>query len=251
MGYRKREGYPSRFGSRTGHESSPFIRLLSVGSIEIETSLGQFSMTLVMTMSVEDLAIAKGVWPSPTFGNDVVDFPDVSIFKDESTVTALPLLIFEKPGEFALHEGVPFESLTPREKLAVRGACSAWHLAMVGDGGLAVLSKDNALRGHEDPVALSFCPPVGLCKPFLSPGRMFVPGPLGELQVHNMIASAEGFLGGHRPIGVRPPTSERVQFLACLLTDDAQGGRNQKSSSGEVAPRWFARAFSAFILGMI
>lgn len=60
-GYRKREGRPSRFGSRTGHESCPFIRLLSVGSIEIDTSLGEISMTMVMTMSVEYLAVAETI----------------------------------------------------------------------------------------------------------------------------------------------------------------------------------------------
>lgn len=60
-GHRKREGHPSRFGSRTGHESCPFIRLLSVRSIETDTSLGEISMTLVMTMSVEYLAVAKGI----------------------------------------------------------------------------------------------------------------------------------------------------------------------------------------------
>jgi hypothetical protein len=94
-GYRKREGHPSRFGSRTGHESCPFIRLLSVRSIETDTSLGEISMTLVMTMSVEYLAVAKGISSPLTLWDKMIDFPDISILEDESTVAAFPLLIFE------------------------------------------------------------------------------------------------------------------------------------------------------------
>jgi hypothetical protein len=60
-GYRKREGHPSRFGSRTGHESCPFIRLLSVRSIAIDTSLSEISMALVVTVSMKHLTVAKGV----------------------------------------------------------------------------------------------------------------------------------------------------------------------------------------------
>ena len=52
-------------------------------------------MTLVMTMSVEDLAVAKGISSPLTLWDNVIDFPDISIFEDESTVTAFPLLIFE------------------------------------------------------------------------------------------------------------------------------------------------------------
>jgi len=95
FGYRKREGHPSRFGSRTGHESCPFIRLLSVRSIETDTSLGEISMTLVMTMSVEYLAVAKGISSPLTLWDKMIDFPDISIPEDESTVPAFPLLIFE------------------------------------------------------------------------------------------------------------------------------------------------------------
>src|SRR2546426_3645790 len=83
FGYRKREGRPSRFGSRTGHESCPFIRLLSVGSIEIDTSLGEISMTLVMTMSVEYLAVAKGISSPLTLWDNMIDFPDISILEDK------------------------------------------------------------------------------------------------------------------------------------------------------------------------
>ena len=95
FGYRKREGHPSRFGSRTGHESCPFIRLLSVRSIETDTSLGEISMTLVMTMSVEYLAVAKDISSPLTLWDKMIDFPDISILEDESTVAAFPLLIFE------------------------------------------------------------------------------------------------------------------------------------------------------------
>jgi hypothetical protein len=80
-GYRKRESHPSRFGSRTGHESCPFIRLLSVRSIAIDTSLGEISMTLVMTMSVEDLAVAKVISSPLTLWDKMIDFPDISILE--------------------------------------------------------------------------------------------------------------------------------------------------------------------------
>lgn len=95
FGYRKRESHPSRFGSRTGHESCPFIRLLSVRSIAIDTSLGEISMTLVMTMAVEYLAVAKGISSPLTLWDKMIDFPDISILEDESTVPTFPLLIFE------------------------------------------------------------------------------------------------------------------------------------------------------------
>ena len=52
-------------------------------------------MTLVMTMSVEDLAVAKGISSPLTLWDNVIDFPDISIFEDESTGAAFPLLIFE------------------------------------------------------------------------------------------------------------------------------------------------------------
>jgi hypothetical protein len=68
--------------------SSVYGQLRCVRSIEIDTSLGEFSMTLIGTVSMKHLRVAKGVWSSQTFGNDVIDFPDVSIFEDESRVPA-------------------------------------------------------------------------------------------------------------------------------------------------------------------
>ena len=60
-GYRRRRDHSRHLGSRTGRESCPFIRLLSVQSIEIDTSLCKISMALVMTVSMEYLAVAKSV----------------------------------------------------------------------------------------------------------------------------------------------------------------------------------------------
>ena len=52
-------------------------------------------MTLVMTMSVEYLAVAKDISSPLTLWDKMIDFPDISILEDESTVAAFPLLIFE------------------------------------------------------------------------------------------------------------------------------------------------------------
>src|SRR5437588_1620932 len=81
FGYRRRRDHSRHLGSRTGRESCPFIRFLSVRSIEIDTSFCEVSMTLVMTMSVEDLAIAKGVSSPLTLWDNVIDFPDISILE--------------------------------------------------------------------------------------------------------------------------------------------------------------------------
>jgi hypothetical protein len=81
IGYRRRWDRSHRLGSRTGRESCPFIRLLSVRSIAIDTSLGEISVTLIVTMSMEYLEIANGVG-APIFPEDqVVDFPDIPIVK--------------------------------------------------------------------------------------------------------------------------------------------------------------------------
>ena len=76
-------------------------------------------MTLVMTMSVEYLAVAKGISSPLTLWDNMIDFPDISILEDESTVAAFPFLIFEQPCELAFNQGVLFEPLTPIEKLSV------------------------------------------------------------------------------------------------------------------------------------
>jgi hypothetical protein len=60
-GYRRRRDHSRHLGSRTGHESCPFIRLLSVRSIAIDTSLSEISMALVVTVSMKHLTVAKGV----------------------------------------------------------------------------------------------------------------------------------------------------------------------------------------------
>jgi hypothetical protein len=52
-------------------------------------------MTLVMTVSVEYLAVTKGISSPLTPWDKMIDFPDISIFEDESTVAAFPLLIFK------------------------------------------------------------------------------------------------------------------------------------------------------------
>ena len=52
-------------------------------------------MTLVMTMLVEYLAVAKGISSPLTPWDKVIDFPDICILEDESTVAAFPLLIFK------------------------------------------------------------------------------------------------------------------------------------------------------------
>jgi hypothetical protein len=46
-------------------------------------------------MSVEYLAVAKGISSPLTLWDKMIDFPDISIPEDESTVPAFPLLIFE------------------------------------------------------------------------------------------------------------------------------------------------------------
>ena len=99
-------------------------------------------MTLVMTMSVEYLAVAKGISSPLTLWDNMIDFPDISIFEDEATVTTFPLLIFQKYREFPFDHRVMFESLTPIEKLSVVRACSTSYFGMVGDGGLADLAPD-------------------------------------------------------------------------------------------------------------
>jgi len=68
-GSRRRWDRSHRLGSRTGHESYPFIRLLSVRSVASDTSLGEISMTLIVTMSMEDLEIAEGIG-APIFLED-------------------------------------------------------------------------------------------------------------------------------------------------------------------------------------
>jgi hypothetical protein len=52
-------------------------------------------MTLVMTMSVEYLAVAKGISSPLTLWDKMIDFPDIAILEDESTVAAFPLLTFK------------------------------------------------------------------------------------------------------------------------------------------------------------
>ena len=51
-------------------------------------------MTLVMTMLVEYLAVTKGISSPLTLWDNMIDFPDISILEDESTVAAFPLLRF-------------------------------------------------------------------------------------------------------------------------------------------------------------
>ena len=152
-----------------------------------------------------------------TLWDNMIDFPDISILEDESTVAAFPFLIFEQPCELAFNRGVLFEPLTPIEKLSVVRACSTSYLCMVGDGGLAVISEFNPLKSHEDPVALLFCPPVVPRKPFPPSSGMFVSGPLGQLDVHAVIAPGEGFLRRNRSIVVSPSTDDRIEYLNHLL----------------------------------
>src|SRR5437588_3839318 len=140
----------------------------------------------------------------------MIDFPQVPILEEESTVPTFPFLIFEQSCELAFDQGVMFKPLTPIEKLSVVRACSTSYLCMVGDGGLAVVSEFNPLKSHEDPVALLFCPPVVPRNPFPASGGMFVSGPLGQLDVHAVIAPGEGFLRGNRTIVISPPTDDRI-----------------------------------------
>jgi len=174
-------------------------------------------MTLVMTVSMKHLAVAKGILPPLTFRDKMIDFPPVSILEDESTVPAFPFLIFEQPCELAFNQGVVFEPLTPIEKLSVVRAYSTSYLGMVGDGGLAVISEFNPLKSHEDPVALLLCPPIVPRNPFPPSGGMFVFGPLGQLDVHGMIAPGEGFLRRNRSIVISPSTDDRIEYLNHLL----------------------------------
>ena len=104
MAARRRLDHSRHLGSRTGRESCPFIRLLSVRSLEIDTSFCEVSMTLVMTMSVEDLAIAKGVSSPLTLWDNVIDFPDISILEHQSTVAAFSILIFQERCQFSFNQ---------------------------------------------------------------------------------------------------------------------------------------------------
>lgn len=213
IGYRKREGHPSRFGSRTGHESCPFIRLLSVRSIEIDTGLGEISMTLVMTMSVEYLAVAKGISSPLTLWDNMIDFPDISILEDESTEATFPLLIFQERCQFPFNQWVMGESLTPIQKIAIIWACPPSHLGVIPDRGLAVRSQFCALFGSKDPMAFLFRSPVVLDKPFLSSGGMFAPGPLHELEIQDMVTPGERSGRADCSIVVSPSTNDWIEFL--------------------------------------
>ena len=53
-------------------------------------------MALVMAVSMEHLAVAEHVCSTHALRDNVIDFPDISIFKRESTVATFPVLIFEK-----------------------------------------------------------------------------------------------------------------------------------------------------------
>ena len=95
-------------------------------------------MTLVMAMSVEYLAVAKGISSPLTLWDKMIDFPDISILEDESTVAAFPLLIFKKPRQLPFNQRMMLESLAPIPKLSVVWVGFTPYLHMVGDRCLAV-----------------------------------------------------------------------------------------------------------------
>ena len=95
-------------------------------------------MTVVMTMSVENLAVAKSISSPLAFWHNMVDFPDISVLEDQSTEAAFPLLVFEELGQLPFHQRVVLESVTPIQKLSVIGASLTSYLDMVADRCLAV-----------------------------------------------------------------------------------------------------------------
>jgi hypothetical protein len=53
-------------------------------------------MSLVMAMSMERKSIADFISSAFAFGSDVIHFNEISILKQESTPSALSLLLLEK-----------------------------------------------------------------------------------------------------------------------------------------------------------
>ena len=96
-------------------------------------------MPLVMTVAMEDLKVAESIRSSQAFGEDVIDFPDISIVKGQSTIAAFPFLLGEKSRDFSAEQGMMLhESLTPIEKITIIWASCSSYFHMVRDSRLAV-----------------------------------------------------------------------------------------------------------------
>ena len=54
---------------------------------------------LIVTMSMQQLQVVSRILPSLGFGNDVIDFHLVSMHEVPSAFPALPLLVFQEPGD--------------------------------------------------------------------------------------------------------------------------------------------------------
>ena len=73
------------------------IRLLNDMVLVMNTRLRMLCMPLIMTVPMKHLAVAERVGSAHAFRDDVIDFPDISIFECQSTIPTFSFLIFEKP----------------------------------------------------------------------------------------------------------------------------------------------------------
>jgi hypothetical protein len=72
-----------------------------------------------VTMSVQQLQVVSRLFPTLTFGNDVIDLDRVIFGELQSTCTTSALLLFQQPGYLRFHLWMASQSCAPIGPVAV------------------------------------------------------------------------------------------------------------------------------------
>ena len=85
------------------------------------------SMTLIVTVTMEDIFVAHLFPAANAFGDDMINLYFVSILQEESTPATFPLLHMEEFPQCSTKHIMGREAFTPIEKVAIIGANSSLH----------------------------------------------------------------------------------------------------------------------------
>ena len=95
----------------------------------------------IVTMSMQQLQVVSRILPSLDFGNDVIDFHLVSIHEVPLAFPALPLLVFQEPGDARGYVWMASYAFAPVDPVSVIWTACALDFHMALDGGVGVAGE--------------------------------------------------------------------------------------------------------------
>ena len=167
-----------------------------------------------VTMSVQQLPVVSRLFPTLTFGNDVIDLDRVFFGERPSTGTTSALWLLQPPGYRRFHLWMASQSGTPIHPVAVIRTRWSLHFHVAPVWGVGMTEASCPTLGRLEGPALSIShAPVLACDPVFGGVRMSVDGPAPQPRLERVVQLLEASRAPYRGIVQAPAPDLRIERL--------------------------------------